>query len=112
MAVSQDRQNRGVDLFAAVCGAVAGAGVLWVEAIFGRYKLRRYVEARGYRLNTARWRGPLLGLRQAQYRVTVERDGRSTAGRAYLGGWFTGPVWSSKIEFDWDGGATSSDIFG
>ena len=53
------------------------------------------------RVKTADWRGP-MALRQAQYRIQVEKDGQVFSGRAYLGGWFTGPIWSSKVQFQWD----------
>jgi hypothetical protein len=86
----------------AVLGAVVlGLGLTALEAALGRRELRRYVEARGYALEKARWL-PFIGLRQVRFKVQLERDGQVIAGSAFVGGHLTGPAFSSRIEFDWD----------
>lgn len=103
------RQSGAVDALVAVGIVAASVFLAWVEAIFGRFNLRRYLRARGYTLVKARWRGPTAG-RQAQYRIEVQRDGHAYTGRAYLGGPWTGPFWSSKVEFDWDADIGTEDF--
>jgi hypothetical protein len=81
---------------------LAAVLVAWAEALFGRYKLRRFLERRGYVLLKARWRGPFVSLRQAQFNITLERDKEVFRGRAYVGGMSTGPVFSSTVRFSFD----------
>ena len=71
----------------------------WLEnALVGRPKLRRFADRQGLTLLTAKWR-PMVVIRTAMYDVTVQQaDGHRLRGRAYVGGPWTGPVWSSQIE--------------
>jgi hypothetical protein len=76
------------------------AAVYWLEAIYGRRRLRRFVAQQGWVLRTASWR-PLIPFRQVRFHVEVEQEGQLRRGTARLGGLWTGPVFSSRIEFDW-----------
>jgi hypothetical protein len=89
---------------------LAASAVAWFEARIGRYKLRRFVEKRGYVLRKARWRGPFISMRQVQFNVELEREGQMTAGRAYVGGLWTGPVFSTSVTFDLGQGDAKKDL--
>jgi hypothetical protein len=86
---------------------LASGTIAWLESLVGRRTLRRFVEKRGYVLRKARWRGPFISMRQAQFNIELERDNRMVKGRAYVGGPFTGPVFSTRVEFDLDNGPVS-----
>jgi hypothetical protein len=100
-----------VEGFALFLGLLLVAtGVMWGEAaLAGRPKLRRYVQERGYMLRKARWR-PTPWKRQAVFDVTLERDGQVFQGLGYVGGFWTGPVWSSRVEFDWGNGSLEDSL--
>lgn len=83
-----------------LCCIAVGMGLSWGEAAFlGRPKLRADVEARGYKLTSARWL-PLIWSHKAAFRITLEREGQSWRGRAFVGSAWFGPVRSSKVVFD------------
>jgi hypothetical protein len=90
-----------VAVLLALAFVLAGLSAAWAESLVGRYRLRRFVEERGYVLRKARWRGPIL-LRQAAFNIELERDNQVVTGRAYVGGMWTGPVFSARITFDFD----------
>ena len=71
----------------------------WLEAMYGRARLRRYLARNGWTLRSLRWR-PTWPLRQVRFHVEVERDGDRRSGTALLGGDWSGPVWSRRIEFE------------
>ncbi len=80
---------------------VALAGGQWLDAVVGRRRLKRYSVACGYVVLRARWVFPNV-VRQVQLKVTLVRGGVPITGTAYLGGFWTGPTWSRRIEFEWD----------
>ena len=75
-------------------------GAYWLEAIYGRRQLRRFAADERWVVQTMRWR-PLIPFRQVRFKLEVERDGQLRRGEARLGGLWTGPVWSRRIEFHW-----------
>jgi hypothetical protein len=75
--------------------------LMWLESLLGRWKLRRDLAAQGWELVRARWR-PIVFSRTARFRIEAERDDRRELGRAYVGGQWTGPVWSSQVDYEWD----------
>jgi hypothetical protein len=92
-----------VEGFAVLLGCVlVGTGLLWGEAaLFGRPKLQRYVEQRGFVLSRARWL-PFFWTQEAAFKVKLEHGEQLRTGRAYCGGFWRGPAFSSRIEFDRD----------
>ena len=80
--------------------AVAVA-IYWLEAVYARGCLRRHLDDKGLVLRKARWR-PLLPLRQVRFVVEAEHHGHPVKGEARLGGYWTGPVFSRRIELRWD----------
>jgi hypothetical protein len=96
-----------MDGLIALGSVVAGTGLLWGEAVlFGRPKLRRFVEARGYTIARARWI-PIIWSRRAAFNVTLERGGQVIQCRALVGGAWWGPLLSSRVSFDLDDGLPS-----
>ena len=87
---------------------IAAAFVLfWLESRLGLWKLKRDLKKQGWRLISARWRMNLWPERRVPFVVEVERecDGRHGTGMAYVGGPWTGPMWSSRVEYEWDDGS-------
>src|SRR3954471_15711131 len=80
-------------------GVVAAALIHFAEGFIARWRIRRYLEQRGFTLLAANWRPPRM--RQNRYAIVVEYDGREWAGTAFVGGPWTGSVWSRRIEFEW-----------
>lgn len=75
--------------------------VYWLEAMYGRVLLKEHLAVDGWTLRKAQWR-PTIPFRQARFRFDAERDGRRVSGRARLGGYWSGPVFSKSVELDWD----------
>jgi hypothetical protein len=96
--------------FAVLLGCLlVGTGLKWVGDVFwGLPKLQRYVERRGYVLTKARWL-PFFWTREAVYKVTLVRGEEVQQGRAYVGGFWWGPMLSRSVEFDWGKGGSSED---
>jgi hypothetical protein len=76
-----------------------GVPIYWLEAAWGRAKLRDRLAGDGWTLVEARWR-PAFPLRQARFAVEVDRDGQRVRGTARVGGSWTGPVFSNHVDVD------------
>lgn len=68
--------------------------------MYGRVVLTEHLAVDGWTLRKAHWR-PTIPFRQARFRFDAERDGRRVSGRARLGGYWSGPVFSKSVELDW-----------
>ena len=83
-------------------GLAAASFVLnGIEAAWGRVKLVDYLRGQGCTVRSTRWR-PRWPIRQAKFRIEVERGGQRATGTALVGGEWTGPIWSRAIDFEWD----------
>lgn len=74
--------------------------VYWLEAMFGRWRLRRYLLAQGTVLTVARWQ-PSIPFRNARFAIEATNDGHPLQGIAVVGGPWTGPVFSRRLEVNW-----------
>ena len=85
-------------LFVAIASLAVVAYSL--EATYGRSVLKHHLRDEGWTLTRARWR-PSIPLRRVRFDIEAVNGSRRAMGTAYLGGDFTGPVLSRRVEIEW-----------
>lgn len=79
-------------------------GSLVAELWVCRLRVKRDLSRQGWRLVSVQWklRRPIDRRRRLRIVAEREHDGRVGAGTATVGGWLTGPLYSSEVEYEWD----------